>query len=176
MKVLGIVGSPRKDGNCDVLVKEFLNAVDAETEYIFLNEKELAGCNACMGCVEGDCVIDDDGNEIIKALLDADVLVFSSPIYYGQITAQAKSFIDRFYQISRNPEKSLEGKKVVTIFTQAQPENVFGPYIESFKTMPFGFMGMEVVGNVTAMGTQQKGDEEELQKYIDEVKEIASNL
>ena len=42
--------------------------------------------------------------------------------------------------------------------------------------MPFGFMGMEVVGNVTAMGTQQKGDEEELQKYIDEVKEIASNL
>lgn len=176
MKVLGIVGSPRKDGNCDVLVKEFLDAVDAETEYIFLNEKDLAGCNACMGCVEGDCVIDDDGNEIIKALLDADVLVFSSPIYYGQITAQAKSFIDRFYQISRNPEKSLEGKKVVTIFTQAQPENVFGPYIESFKVMPFGFMGMEVVGNVTAMGTQQKGDEEELQKYIDEVKEIASNL
>lgn len=48
MKVLGIVGSPRKDGNCDVLVKEFLNAVDAETEYIFLNEKDLAGCNACM--------------------------------------------------------------------------------------------------------------------------------
>ena len=129
-----------------------------------------------MGCVEGDCVIDDDGNEIIKALLDADVLVFSSPIYYGQITAQAKSFIDRFYQISRNPNKSLEGKKVVTIFTQAQPENVFGPYIDSFKVMPFGFMGMEVVGNVTAMGTQQKGDKDELQKYIDEVKEIAANL
>ncbi|WP_323736113.1 flavodoxin family protein [Methanosphaera sp. ISO3-F5] len=176
MKVLGIVGSPRKNGNCDVLVKEFLEAVDADTEYIFLNEKELNGCNACMGCVEGDCVIDDDGNEIIKALLDADVLVFSSPIYYGQITAQAKSFIDRFYQISRNPEKTLEGKKVVTIFTQAQPENVFGNYIESFKTMPFGFMGMEVVGNVTAMGTQNAGDEEELQKYIDEVKAIAAEL
>jgi len=176
MKVLGIVGSPRKDGNCDVLVKEFLEAVNADTEYIFLNEKDLNGCNACMGCVEGDCVINDDGNEIIKALLDADVLVFSSPIYYGQITAQAKSFIDRFYQVSRNPEKTLEGKKVVTIFTQAQPENIFGNYIESFKTMPFGFMGMEVIGNVTAMGTQKAGDKEELQKYIDEVKEIASKL
>ena len=176
MKVLGIVGSPRKDGNCDVLVKAFLEAVNADTEYIFLNEKDLNGCNACMGCVEGDCVIDDDGNEIIKALLDADVLVFSSPIYYGQITAQAKAFIDRFYQVSRNPEKTLEGKKVVTIFTQAQPENIFGNYIESFKTMPFGFMGMEVIGNVTAMGTQKAGDEEELQKYIDEVKEIASKL
>ena len=170
MKVLGIVGSPRKGGNCDVLVKEFLDAVDADTEYIFLNEKELKGCNACMGCVEGDCVIDDDGNEIIKALLDADVLVFSSPIYYGQMSAQAKAFVDRFYQISRNPNKSLEGKKVVTIFTQAQPEDVFGSYIESFKMMPFGFMGMEVVGNVTAMGTQQAGDEEELAKYIDAVK------
>lgn len=176
MKVLGVVGSPRKNGNCDVLVKKFLEAVDADTEYIFLNEKELHGCNACMGCVEGDCVIDDDGNEIIKALLDADVLVFSSPIYYGQITAQAKAFIDRFYQISRNPEKSLEGKKVYTIFTQAQPEDVFGSYIESFKTMPFGFMGMEVAGNVTAMGTQQAGDEDELEKYIDEVKKLASSI
>ena len=176
MKVLGIVGSPRKGGNCDVLVKEFLDAVDADTEYIFLNEKELKGCNACMGCVEGDCVIDDDGNEIIKALLDADVLVFSSPIYYGQMSAQAKAFVDRFYQISRNPNKSLEGKKVVTIFTQAQPEAVFGSYIESFKMMPFGFMGMEVVGNVTAMGTQQAGDEEELAKYIDAVKELAAKI
>ena len=106
MKVLGIVGSPRKDGNSDVLVKEFLDAVDADTEYIFLNHKKLFGCNACMACEEGDCVIDDDGNDIIKSLLDADVLVFSSPIYYGQITAQAKTFIDRFYQISRNENKS----------------------------------------------------------------------
>ena len=129
-----------------------------------------------MGCVEGDCVIDDDGNSIIKSLLDCDVLVFSSPIYYGQITAQAKAFIDRFYQISRNPNKSLEGKKVVTIFTQAQPEDKFGPYIESFKVMPFGFMGMEVIGNVTAMGTQDKGNEEELEKYIEEVKDIARSI
>ncbi|MBO7718688.1 MAG: flavodoxin family protein, partial [Methanosphaera sp.] len=80
MKVLGIVGSPRKDGNCDVLVKKFLDNVEGDTEYIFLNEKELHGCNACMGCVEGDCVIDDDGNSIIKSLLDCDILVFASPI------------------------------------------------------------------------------------------------
>lgn len=176
MKVLGIVGSPRKDGNCDVLVKKFLDNVEGDTEYIFLNEKELHGCNACMGCVEGDCVIDDDGNSIIKSLLDCDILVFASPIYYGQITAQAKAFIDRFYQISRNPEKSLESKKVVTIFTQAQPENVFGDYIDSFKVMPFGFMGMEVIGNITAMGTQDKGNEEELEKYIEEVKDIARSI
>ena len=50
MKVLGVVGSPRKDGNCDVLVKEFLDAADADTEYIFLNHKKLFGCNACMAC------------------------------------------------------------------------------------------------------------------------------
>lgn len=176
MKVLGVVGSPRKDGNCDVLVKEFLDAADADTEYIFLNHKKLFGCNACMACENGDCVIDDDGNDIIKSLLDADVLVFATPIYYGQMSAQAKAFVDRFYQISRNENKSLEGKKVVTIFTQAQPENVFGDYIDSFKVIPFGYMGMEVIGNVTAMGTSSKGDKEELAKYIDEVKSIASKL
>ena len=42
MKVLGVVGSPRKDGNCDVLVKEFLDAADADTEYIFLNHKKFS--------------------------------------------------------------------------------------------------------------------------------------
>ncbi|MCD7781854.1 MAG: flavodoxin family protein [Methanosphaera sp.] len=176
MKVLGVVGSPRKDGNCDTLVKEFLDAVDADTEYIFLNQKKLFGCNACMACVNGDCVIDDDGNDIIKSLLEADVLVFASPIYYGQMTAQAKAFIDRFYQISRNENKTLEGKKVVTIFTQGQPENVFGDYIDSLKTMPFGYMGMEVIGNVTSMGNTGKGDKEELEKDIEKVREIASQL
>ena len=50
MKVLGVVGSPRKDGNCDVLVKEFLDAADTDTEYIFLNHKELFRCNACRAC------------------------------------------------------------------------------------------------------------------------------
>lgn len=176
MKVLGVVGSPRKDGNCDVLVKEFLNATDADTEYVFLNHKKLFGCNACMACVHGDCVIDDDGNDIIKSLLDADVLVFATPIYYGQMSAQAKTFIDRFYQISRNENKTLEGKKVITIFTQAQPENVFGDYIESFKVMPFGYMGMEVIDTVIAKGTQNKGNKDELANYIEEVKNIASNL
>ncbi len=176
MKVLGVVGSPRKDGNCDTLVKEFLDAVDGETEYIFINQKRLFGCNACMACVNGDCVIDDDGNDMMKSLLEADVLVFASPIYYGQVSAQAKAFIDRFYQISRNENKSLESKKVVTIFTQAQPEDVFKTYIDSFKVMPFGYMGMEVIANVTAMGTQKKGDKEELAEYIEEVKKIASNL
>jgi hypothetical protein len=42
--------------------------------------------------------------------------------------------------------------------------------------MPFGFMGMEVIGNVTAMGTQDKGSEEELEKYIEEVKDIARSI
>lgn len=176
MKVLGVVGSPRKNGNCDILVKEFLDAVDADTDYVFLNHNKLLGCNACMACEHGDCVIDDDGNEIIAKLLDADVLVFASPIYYGGISAQAKTFIDRFYQVSRGPEKTLEGKKVVTIMTQAQPEDVFGDYIKSLETMPFGYMGMEVIANVTAMGTQNKGDKDELADCIKQVREIASNL
>lgn len=176
MKVLGIVGSPRKDGNCDVLVQEFLNTVDAETDYIFINNQKLYGCNACMACEQGDCVIEDDGNEMIQKMLDADVIVFSSPIYYGQMTAQAKALVDRFYQVSRNPEKSFEGKQVITIFTQAQPEDVFGEYIASHTKMPFGWMGMEVIANITAMGTQGCGDKEELAAYIEDVKELARNL
>ena len=65
-----------------------------------------------MACENGDCVIDDDGNDIIKSLLDADVLVFATPIYYGQMSAQAKAFVDRFYQISRMKINHLKVKKL----------------------------------------------------------------
>ena len=175
MKVLGVVGSPRKDGNCDILVKAFLDAVDADTEYIFLNEKSLRGCNACDACRHGDCVIPDDGNEIIQSLLSSDMLVFASPIYYGHITAQATAFVNRFYQTAYNPNKSLRGKKIITIYTQAQPSDMFDATIEAHEKV-YDFLGFERVGRITARGLQKKGDRDELAEYIQAVKQLARDV
>lgn len=170
MKILALIGSPRHDGNCDILVNKLVEKLDGEKEVLFLNDLDLGYCNACQSCQKGDCIKDDDVRSIVSKIEDADLLIFSSPIYFGQMSAQAKTIIDRFYMISQNPERSLDGTKVIQIFTQANPSDAFDPYIESMKTMPFGFLGMEVVDTIIAKGAGPKGEGiEEAIKKIDEM-------
>ena len=90
-----------------------------------------------------------DGNKILDELVAADGVIFATPIYYGQMTAQAKTIIDRFYAIGQNPNKSLSGKAAL-IFTENQPEGTYEAYIELTKFSPFTFMGYEVIGHVDA--------------------------
>lgn len=85
-------------------------------------------------------------------------MIFSSPIYFGQVSAQAKTVIDRFYMISQNPERTLEGTKVIQVFTQANPSDAFDQYIKSMETMPFAFLGMEVIETISAKGAAGKGE------------------
>ena len=82
-------------------------------------------------------------------MVAADGVIFATPIYYGQMTAQAKTIIDRFYAIGQNPNKSLSGKAAL-IFTENQPEGTYEAYIELTKFSPFTFMGYEVIGHVDA--------------------------
>ena len=118
MKTIALIGSPRKEGNCDQLVSKLLDNIEGYTKKFYLNDVDLQFCNACQACQKGDCIKDDDGRKIIDEMLDSDIIVFASPIYYGQMSAQAKTIVDRFYMISQNPDKSLEGKKVIQVFTQ----------------------------------------------------------
>lgn len=176
MKTVAIIGSPRKGGNCDILVNKLVEQIEGETETYFLQDLDMNYCKACQACQKGDCVADDDVCKIIDEMMEADIFIFSSPIYYGQMSAQAKTLIDRFYQVSQNPDKSLEGTKVVGIFTQANPSEAFDDYIESMNTMPFNYMGMEVVDTVIARGAMGKGDEEQLAGAIEKIEEIAKKL
>lgn len=158
MKILALIGSPRKNGNCDIIVNKLVEKLDGEKEVLFLNDLDLGFCNACQSCQKGDCIKDDDARDIVAKIEDADLLIFSSPIYFGQMSAQAKTVIDRFYMISQNPERSLEGTKVIQVFTQANPSDAFDPYIKSMETMPFAFLGMEVIETISAKGAAGKGE------------------
>lgn len=174
MKTVAIVGSPRKDGNCDILVNKLLEKIDGEKSIYYLNELDIGFCKACQACQKGDCVKDDDARKIITEMLEADLFIFSSPIYYGQMSGQTKTLIDRFYQVSQNPDKTLEGTKVIEIFTQAQPSDAFAAYIDSMKVMPFGYMGMEIVDTIVAKGAAGKGDG--LEEAIAQIEKIGDKL
>ena len=98
-KVLILSGSPRKGGNSDTLCDEFMRgAIEAgnEVEKIFVAGKNIGYCKACYACKDtGVCVIKDDMAEVLQKMLDADVIVLSSPVYFYSISAQLKAVIDR---------------------------------------------------------------------------------
>lgn len=103
-------------------------------------------------------------------MLDSDIIIFASPIYYGQMSAQAKTIVDRFYMISQNPEKSLEGKKVIQIFTQANPGDAFNGYIKSLESMTFAYMGIKVIDTIIAKGAAGKG--EDIENALKKIEEL----
>lgn len=102
MKVLGIVCSPRKNGNTEIMMSRALmgaQSYGAETELWTTAGKELTSCDACGTCIkrEGKCRIKDDIQELYPKVLEADGLIFGSPVYFVSVTAQAKIVIDRLY-------------------------------------------------------------------------------
>lgn len=99
-KVLILSGSPRKGGNSDILCDEFLRgALEAgnEVEKIRVTERKVAPCSACYYCRDhgGVCVHKDDMASILQKMINADVIVLASPVYFYSINAQLKAVIDR---------------------------------------------------------------------------------
>lgn len=99
-KVLILSGSPRKGGNSDLLCDEFLRGAREaghSVEKIRAAEKKVAPCSACYYCRKsgGVCARKDDMAEILQKMIDADVLVLASPVYFYSIDAQLKAVIDR---------------------------------------------------------------------------------
>jgi multimeric flavodoxin WrbA len=99
IKLLGIVGSPRKGGNTEIIMKEALKAGEqegAETELINLVDFNLKPCDACRICFETqNCAINDDVEKIFQKMTEADAIIIGSPVYFANVNAQTKTFIDR---------------------------------------------------------------------------------
>ena len=112
MRVLGIVGSPRKGGNTEILVEEALASAreaGAETEIFLVADKTINGCDGCHSCFEtGACKIRDDMQPLYEKMEAADAIIFGTPVYFHNYTAQAKAIIDRTFCYLR--EHNLKGK------------------------------------------------------------------
>ncbi|MDO8688965.1 MAG: flavodoxin family protein [Dehalococcoidia bacterium] len=112
MKVLGVVSSPRKGGNTEVLVSEVLASAQeagAETEILLLRDKTIQPCDGCRSCHKtGLCHVQDGMQEIYPKMEAADALVLGTPVYFWTVTAQCKALIDRTYCYHIN--RHLRGK------------------------------------------------------------------
>lgn len=99
-KVLILSGSPRKGGNSDLLCDEFMRGAQEaghNVEKIRVSEKKIAPCSACYYCRQsgGECAHKDDMGSVLQKMIDADVIVLASPVYFYAISAQLKAVIDR---------------------------------------------------------------------------------
>jgi multimeric flavodoxin WrbA len=116
MKAIGIIGSPRKDGNSAYLTEQVLKALKNkfETEMIILKDLEINPCEACHSCMEkGSCIIDDDMQEIFTKLNEASVLILSSPVHMGGITSRLRTFMERTWYLRKGQLKGKIGSYVV---------------------------------------------------------------
>lgn len=117
MRILGIVCSPRKGGNTEILVTEALAAAreaGGETELVLVADKNIAPCDGCGACREtGICKVKDDMQTIYEQLERADGVILGTPVYFLNVTAQAKAVMDRTYALMWS--RKLKGKVAAAI-------------------------------------------------------------
>jgi multimeric flavodoxin WrbA len=146
MKIVGFNGSPHNGGNTAWVVEQILEGAKregAETVSFSACATEIKPCQGCFGCksASGTCVIKDDMQEVYAELKNADALVFASPIYMGQMSGQAKVFMDRLFPTNSprfSPYYKEQGQKVklLLVFTQGNLDRLkFQTYVDYTKQM-----------------------------------------
>ena len=158
-KVLILSGSPRKNGNSDLLCDEFMKgAIEAghPVEKIRVADKSIGDCRACYGCKDtGVCVIKDDMAEVLQKMIDCDVLVLASPVYFYSIDAQLKAVIDR--SVTRWLE--VKDKELYYIMTAADAEKAsMETTLACFRGYADCVEGAKEMGVIYGIGVYEKGE------------------
>ncbi len=158
-KVLILSGSPRKGANSDTLCDEFSKgAVEAgnEVEKIFVAGKIIDYCSGCYACENtGTCVKKDDMTEILEKMINADIIVLSSPVYFYSISAQLKAVIDR--TVAKWLE--IKDKEFYYIMTAAEDsETVMDCTLECFRGFADCLEGSKEMGIIYAKGVYKRGE------------------
>jgi len=164
MKILAIQGSPRpKTSNTETLLQEFLKGAQsqgAETETIYLKDKEIHFCVGCYTCwtkTPGVCVFKDDMPELLEKVKGCDILVYATPLYNFNMTALVKAFQERLLPLLdphliktgeayRHPQRYAVNRKMVLISTCGFPE------VSHFDGLRQVFRHMERNGGVPIIG------------------------
>ena len=170
VRVLGLFGSPRRGGNTEILLEEVLRGAEkegAKVERLYLSDFTITPCKECHGCDEtGNCIILDDMEKIYPKLLEADVVILASPIFFYGVTAWTKALIDRSQALwvrkylLKKPSLGKEGKKRKGFFISlgaTKGQKVFEGSILTVKYF-FDVLNADYAGDLLFRGVEAKGD------------------
>jgi multimeric flavodoxin WrbA len=169
LKVLGIAGSPRRDGNTDLLLNQVMAGAvspQAETKIVILSELSIAPCRHCDGCIKtGECIIQDDMQWLRRDLREADRLILASPVFFMGLTAQTKAMIDRcqalwvikyVLRLSAAINKDKERKGIFVSVGGTKLNNLFQPSMATVKSW-FTTLDIEYDGELVFTSIDEKG-------------------
>lgn len=188
MHVVCLFGSPRKNGNSAAVARHLLataESLGAHTQSFSLNSLALRGCQACQGCKVGaeKCVLKDDLSPVLDAVFAADLVVIASPVYYGDVSAQLKAFIDRSYSYLRpgyiglrHPSRLSKRKPLVFILTQGHRDpDWFADILPRYQEL-FRWVGFAEVHPLRVVDVYRPGDVDSRQEILQEAAVMARKL
>jgi multimeric flavodoxin WrbA len=187
-KVLIVLGSPRKNGNSATLAAQIAKgamSAQANVETVYLQEKNIAPCTACRSCLEnsGDCIIQDDMQEIYEKLVEADGWVIASPVYWFTMTAQTKIFMDRCYALNFHPERPFKGKPIAIAMAYGGGDPFESGCVNALRTFQDAYRYTEsvIVGMVygSSMDTETTAPVDQIvrnEKVMQDAFELGRNL
>lgn len=172
IKIVGFSASPRKNASTAWVVDTILEGAcerGAQVRSWSAAELDLQPCRACFACKTKDrrCVIQDDMPPVHASILEAQALVLGAPIFMGQMSAQAKIFLDRLHPIfaprfSPTFQEGNAGKALVLAFVQGNPDpELFRTYVDYtcqiFRTLEFDVRESVVVADTRSGVAQEQG-------------------
>jgi len=170
VNIVALYGSPRKDGNTEILLDAFLKGAEKEgatADRIYIKNFSISPCRECLACFnDGRCVIPDDMQKIYPRLLAANIVVLSSPIFFYGVTGWSKSLIDRTQAlwarkyVLHDPSLGKEGKRRQGFFISVggtKGQKVFEGAILTVKYF-FDALNAQYVGDLLFRGVDAKGD------------------
>ncbi|MCS7180795.1 MAG: flavodoxin family protein [bacterium] len=179
MKIVGICGSPRKDGNSEILLNEFLKLFNgkAEVKKITLNSLKFIPCQECETIrKDGRCKINDDMQEVYNEVENSDLVVVASPIFFGSLSAQTKMMIDRFQcqWLGINFFKTYRPKNKMGIFicVMATERDDFVDNARSIIRHFFKTIGATYFDEIICKGVDEKGKVREKKECFEKIKQV----
>ena len=166
-KIVVITGSPRKDGNSFAMTDAFIKAAEAKGHTVTRFDaamKNVGGCRACETCFKTGkaCSFDDDFNTIAPAILEADAVVFTMPVYWYSIPAQVKGVIDRLFSFCV-AGKDVAGKECALVTCCEEDDmsvmdGVRVPLERSAALLKWKMVGEVLIPGVLKVGDVEKTD------------------
>ena len=157
MKITVITGSARKNGTSNYMADEFIRGAEESGHEVYRFDsarkevKHCLGCNAC-GMGTKPCIHKDDFVELREHLLNSDVVVFVTPIYYFGMSSTLKKVIDRFYSI--DPQLKEKTNKGILISVQHAPVDAVKEPINAHYQAILSWLNMENIGIINAIGIE----------------------
>lgn len=170
-KIMIIQGSPRKNGNTATLSKAVAAEAEkngAQVEFVILSNLNIKFCTACDHCQKDNsdgCIIKDDMTALYPKLEEADSIVFATPVYWFNMTAQIKTFIDRLYAVGVEEKNIFKNKDMAALLCYADDDPFNSGAVNALRSFQdiFNYLGAVNAGMVYGSA----GDPGEINKNLE---------